>query len=148
MRHALHLAKREWLKPWLRWAWSASREAASRLAPEFPARNMVAEDRERLPAIVTRLRVALGEDGVDDVEANEVGQRERTHRPAQSVFHSNVAVLDRDVAVLRQPHRLLQGDEQNAIGDEAEGLLLHQDGRLADGSGEFHGALHCVLRRV
>src|SRR5205807_8292249 len=88
-----------------RWNASAGREAASRLASEMAFGDAVAQDGQRRPAFFAGLLVALGEDRLDDVETDEVGERERSHRPAERVVDGEVAVLDGHVAAFDEAHR-------------------------------------------
>src|ERR1700692_139849 len=82
-------------------------EPLARLVAELPARDQVAEELDRLPALITGLAKALVEDRLDHVEPDEIGELERPHRPAQCVAHREVAVLDGGVACLHETHRLL-----------------------------------------
>src|SRR5580700_3622082 len=81
-------------------------------------RNQRSQQLNRCPALIAGLTEALVEDRLDDVEPDQVGQLERSHRPTQGVPNREIAVVDGDVALLHEPHRLLDRDEQDAIRDE------------------------------
>src|ERR1700686_322211 len=64
-------------------AWSESlrrggEEPFARLVAELSARDQVAEELDRLPALISGLAKALVEDRLDHVESDEIGELERS----------------------------------------------------------------------
>ena len=66
-----------------------------------------------------------------DVEADEVGQLERTHRVVQADPRTGIDVLGRPDALLERAHRLGQERHQDAVDDEA-GPVGRLDDLLAE----------------
>src|SRR5690242_8946435 len=90
-------------------------EARAGLTAQMARGDEVGEDRRRPPAFLAGLLGALLEDVGGDVEADEVGELERTHRPVEAVLDSKVAVVLADDARLDELERLLHRDEQDAV---------------------------------
>ena len=107
-------------------------EAAAGLAPEHAGGDHLLEDRRRGVQAVAALAVHRLEDLVGGVEADQVEQRQRTHRVAAAVAHRGVDVLARGVAVLVHRHGVVEVAEEQRVGDEA-GLVAAHDGVLAEG---------------
>src|SRR4051794_20886145 len=106
-------------------------EPARGLPPVVPRGNHLAERgrrREPLLAVLVEHDVA---DGLEGVEANEVAQRQRSHRVVGASLHRGVDLLDRPDALLVGAHPVEQEGDEQAVDDEA-GLVLGLHGELAE----------------
>ena len=67
------------------------------------------------------------------VDADEVDERARSHRPAGAVLHCLVEILGRHAGLVEDADAVVQERDQDTVDDEA-GRVVAADRRLADGS--------------
>src|SRR5215510_10633880 len=75
-------------------------EALAGLAPELAVRDQPLQDPRRVIALA--LPVPILHRAVEDVEAAEVEQVERAHRPVEALLHRDVDVLRAGVTAFQQ----------------------------------------------
>src|SRR5438552_3287194 len=121
-------------------------EAAARLSPEVPGQHHATQERRGREARL--LVLVLQERGhvVDDVQADEVGERQRAHGVVGAVLHRRIDVGDRAEAALEAADRVHHVGDEEAVHDVA-GRIGDHDRRLAEPPGERDAALHRLRRR-
>src|SRR5438034_6636530 len=93
-------------------------EAAPGLLAEAAGLDELDEDRRRRELVLPEPLVKHAHDPEADVEADEVGQLERTHRMVESDPGARVDVVGRPEALLVGPHRLAEERHQDPVDDE------------------------------
>ncbi len=81
-----------------------------------------------------------------DVESDEVGERERSHRMVHAELHYAVDRLGRGHAFVQREDRLVDHRHQHTVRDEA-GIVVHLDRRLPHRLRELLDALIRVIAR-
>src|SRR5216117_3604905 len=122
-------------------------EAAARLPPEVPRQHHAAQERRRREARLPVLRLQERGHVEDDVEPDEVGERERAHGVVGAVLHRRVDVGDRAETALEAADRVDHVGDEEAVHD-VTGRVGDHDGRLAEPLGEGDAGLHRVRRRL
>ena len=74
-----------------------------------------------------------------DIQTDEVGQRQRSHRVRHAEFHDRVHGLRRGHALHDRIDRLIDHRQEDAVGHES-GVVVHFHGRLAELRGDLQGA--------
>src|SRR5262249_32050944 len=62
-------------------------------------------------------------DGQADIEADEVGKLERTHRVVRAELHGGVDGIDRAYPLIKRVDRLIDHRQQDAVDDEGREIL-------------------------
>ena len=122
-------------------------EALAGLLAELARRDEVHEDLRRPEVVATEPVVEHAHDPEADVEADEVGQLERSHRMVEADPRAGVDVVGRAQALLVGAHRLAQERHQDAVDDEARTVGGHDD-LLAELGRQVVQGRHGLVRGV
>jgi hypothetical protein len=108
------------------------------LLAEVPRRHQLLEHARRPELLAAEPVVEHLQDPEADVEPDEVGQLERTHRVVEAHLRARVDVVGRAEALLVGPHRLGQERHEDPVDDEprpiggGDDLLAHLGGESTD----------------
>ena len=106
-------------------------EAAPRLPPKIAGRDHPPEQRTRAILRVAEPFVQHVENREADVEADEIGQRQRSHRMIHAALHHRVDRFGRADSFHHCVERLVQHRQQDPVGDEA-GIVGRFDAGLPE----------------
>src|SRR5919198_340613 len=109
--------------------------AAPGLAAEPPGRDVAAQKRRRAVLVLAEVAVHDLAHGEADVEADEVGERQRPHRMVHAEPEHRVDVLRRPDALLEREERFVDERHEDPVRDEAR-CVARLDGGLAEPLGE------------
>ena len=119
-------------------------ETATRLLAQKSGGDEIRQHLRRLELLVPESLVENDHDPETDVEADEVGELERTHRVVEADLRSSVDVLGRADALGEGPHRLGQERHQHPVDEKARPVGRHDDLLAEVGRQGPHG----VCRRI
>src|SRR5437764_1361844 len=122
-------------------------ESHAGFAAESPGRHHLAEQPRGLVFHVTKAFLQHFEDRETDIEADQVGERERSQRMLHPERHHLIDGLGRRDAFLHAQNRLVDHRHQHAVRDKA-GRVVHFDRRLAEFLGNLHHATHRIRVRI
>src|SRR5919204_5460055 len=109
--------------------------AAPGLAAEPPGRDVAAQKRRRAVLVLAEVAVHDLAHGEADVEADEVGERQRPHRMVHAEPEHRVDVLRRPDALLEREERFVDERHEDPVRDEAR-CVARLDGGLAEPLGD------------
>src|SRR5204863_1710057 len=117
----------------------------SRLAPKLACLDLGFELRGWPVTLVARRPVHVQPRVVGDVEAAEVAEPERPHRPVEAFFDRGVDVFERGHISVEQPVSLLGRRVQDPVDDETVDLFLEQHRCAAHLASQCHPALYGLI---
>src|SRR5438477_4028945 len=120
--------------------------ALAGLTAKLARLDLLLELRRWPVALVTRDPVHVQPGVVGHVEAAEIAEPERTHRPVQTLLHRRIDVFERCDAGVEEPVGLLRRRVEDPVDDEAVDLLVQQNRRAPHLAGEVAGVLHGFVR--
>ena len=80
------------------------------------------------------------------VDPDEVDELARAHRPARTVLHARIEILDADTRLVEHADAVVQQRDQDAVDDEARRVVA-PDRVLAELLGERERGVECLVRR-
>src|SRR5947209_13012160 len=103
--------------------------ALASFSPQLAGPHLRLELRRWPIALVARRLEHVQASPIRDVEAAEVAQSERAHRPVAPLLDGGVDVLEAGDTSIEQAVRLLRGRVEDAVDDEAVDLLVDENRR-------------------